>query len=106
MCSLVGTTGDVNTQAADLRRFYADVMNWSLDASSSAESGDSGPSLGHLTFAVTRAEMLRAVERVDAAGGSTVLAPTWIPGMHTVALMTDPHGNMVGLITPAPGAYA
>ncbi len=103
MCSLVGTTGEVNTQAADLRRFYVDVMNWNLDGSTAGAWSTAGSARGHLTFAVTRAEMLRAFERVNAAGGRTLLAPTWIPGMHTVALMADPHGNTVGLI--AAGAH-
>ena len=44
------------------------------------------------------AEMPGAGDGLGAAGGATLLAPTWIPGMHTVALMADPHGNTVGLI--------
>ena len=43
--------------------------------------------------------------KIGAAGGSTVMPRTEIPGTVTYALFSDPAGNVVGLVeTDVPGA--
>jgi len=38
-----------------------------------------------------------ALERIEAAGGTTVVPETEIPNMVTFAMFQDPQGNLVGL---------
>jgi predicted enzyme related to lactoylglutathione lyase len=43
-----------------------------------------------------------ALQRIEAAGGSTVRSRTEIPGMGAFAYFKDPEGNVVGLWETAP----
>ena len=104
------------------RRFYEALFGWSfenpypgflrtLDAGPAGVPGARGP-IGALqerrslldaptrgaecTFAVD--DLDAAVARAVACGGAVAMAPAPIPGAGTLAFVTDPGGNLVGLM--------
>jgi predicted enzyme related to lactoylglutathione lyase len=48
------------------------------------------------TFAVD--DLDAALAQVTACGGAVVMAPSAIPGAGTLAFVTDPAGNLLGLM--------
>jgi predicted enzyme related to lactoylglutathione lyase len=98
---------------AALQSFYADIFGWSIDASNPMGYGIVGPadggigggvtgtedgSAGHATFYVQVDDPHASLQRIEAAGGRTVVPVTEVPGMVTFAMFTDPQGNLVGLV--------
>ena len=96
-----------------LQRFYGEVFDWKIDASNPMNYGivdNGGEGInggigaaqpggnGHLTFYVAVDDLDEHLRKIEAAGGSTVMPPTEIPGMLTFALFSDPEGNVVGLV--------
>ena len=103
--------------AAALAGFYGDVFDWTpqetpgfagyhpVDAEQTGVGGavgqgsDEMPS--YLTLYVEVDGIDSQLERINAAGGVTVLERTVIPGMATFALFSDPAGNIVESEVPA-----
>ena len=121
--------GRVEIPAADparAARFYDHPLGWRARQTESGETpyfdllappgpADSGtggePRAGVTTAAVLGAvhplavihvdgELAAVLERVHAAGGSTDLPPTPVPGHGTFARFRDPDGNLLGLWSP------
>lgn len=110
--------------ASDARSFFASVVGWSIEEWPMGESGappylvcmaDGKPAAG--IFDTTSPEfdgvpdqwmtyvhvddVDAACDRVKAAGGQ-VLRPSFeVPGVGRIAMIADPSGAAVGLITPS-----
>jgi predicted enzyme related to lactoylglutathione lyase len=95
-----------------LQRFYGDLFDWKIDASNpmnyglvdtgegktsggiaSGQNGESG-----VAVYIQVDDLQAALDRIEAAGGRTVVPPTEIPNMVTFAQFADPAGNVVGLV--------
>jgi predicted enzyme related to lactoylglutathione lyase len=95
-----------------LQRFYGDLFDWKIDASNpmnygvvdtgggqpsggitSGQNGESGVSVY-----IGVDDLQEALDRIQQAGGRTVVPPTEIPNMVTFAQFADPAGNVVGLV--------
>jgi predicted enzyme related to lactoylglutathione lyase len=112
MANTVGWFEVVGKDGPALQRFYGDVFGWGIDASnpmgygmtSPAQTGIGGGigptadgSGGHATFYVEVDSPKATLERIEAAGGRTIVPETEIPNMVTFALFADPEGHVVGL---------
>ena len=97
--------------AAALQQFYAQAFDWTVNADNPMQYGlveaEEGAGIGG---GITEAEqpgvliyievddLQSYLDRVEAAGGTTVQEVTTIPGMVTMALFADPQGNVIGLV--------
>jgi uncharacterized protein len=96
-----------------LQRFYSETFGWEIDSSNpmgyGVVEGDEGSvgggvggtqegGSGHATFYIGVDDPQAFLDKIEAAGGRTVLPVTEIPDMATFALFTDPQGNLVGLV--------
>ena len=98
--------------AGALQRFYGDLFGWKVDASNPmsygmVDTGEGNPGggitqgqNGHagVTFYIRVDDLQGALDRVEKAGGKTVVPVTEIPDMVTFAQFADPAGNVVGLV--------
>lgn len=105
---IMGPDGDA------MRDFYAGLFGWStspvegfdgyhiVDAESTTVAGAVGkggeemPS--YLTLYIEVDSVDEHLEQAAAAGGSTVVPRTIIPGIVTFGMMADPAGNVVGIV--------
>ncbi len=69
-----------------------------IDGGLSKREGGYAP----VTLAVTDLE--EALAAVKAAGGAVAMAPEPIPGVGMLATITDPEGNIIGLLQPEAGS--
>jgi predicted enzyme related to lactoylglutathione lyase len=108
----VTTSGD----AAALQRFYADTFDWDVNADNpmgygvvvtgpegkGINGGISGGPDGHnqVTFYVEVPDIDATLATIEAAGGKTIMPREVLPGMITLAIFADPHGNVIGLVEP------
>jgi predicted enzyme related to lactoylglutathione lyase len=111
MANQVGWFEVVGQDAEKLQRFYGDVFGWQFNAIpemgyatvEGAEGGISGgvgaaPSgQGHATFYVGVDDPQAMLDKIESAGGKTVVPVTEIPNVVTFAMFTDPEGHLVGL---------
>lgn len=58
------------------------------------------PTIG-VEATITVDDVVACLERAEAAGGRTVMPPTEIPGVGTVAFIADPGGNPIGFMQHA-----
>lgn len=93
-------------------RFYAGVFDWPtekvMDEYAMVKAqGDPGIPGGvgaspsgapHATFYIEVEDLQAALEKIEAAGGSTVQPPMDVPGGPSIALFGDPDGNVIGLV--------
>jgi uncharacterized protein len=107
----------VGRDGEKLRSFYGDVFGWKFEIPEGPEGMDYGmtdPSetgigggvgttpggTGHATFYVEVADPQAALDKIEAAGGTTVMPVTELP-MVTIAQFKDPEGHLVGLFKGA-----
>lgn len=102
------STGD----AEGVRGFYADLFGWDLQVLDEVEyavidTGGEGAIGGGIAEAQGPNQVIFYVEvddpqayldRIEDAGGKTVVPVTEIPEMVTFAQFADPQGNVVGLV--------
>lgn len=96
-----------------LQSFYSKLFGWKIDASNpmqyglvAAEEGSIGGGISGIEPGGSpRVTVYIGVDKIDPVladvaklGGKTVLPRTVIPGMVTMALFTDPSGNVIGLV--------
>ena len=100
--------------SAALAGFYGDVLGWQfteLGAARTVVAGhEGGPAgmlntLGHPpeTYVMVYAQvddLQAALARCEAAGGRRFVGPLPLPDGRCFAWVSDPAGNMLGLITP------
>jgi len=94
------------------REFYSDVFGWKMDVLEESNyavvdtgvKGAIGGGIGQaegpnaVTFYIEEDDLQDALDRIERAGGKTVVPVTEIPDMVTFALFSDPQGNVVGLV--------
>ena len=112
--------------AAGLRKFYADLFEWSVEPFGAPAAGDdyfhiepqengiaggvmqitddmrtaNGMPMppGYVTVYVSVDDLQAHLDKAESLGGSTVVPPTPIPNdMGSIALFADPQGNVIGL---------
>jgi predicted enzyme related to lactoylglutathione lyase len=113
MANRVGWFEVVGQDGEKLRSFYGDVFGWKFDIPQGPEGMDYGmvdPSEagigggvgtapggpGHATFYVGVDDPQAMLDKIEAAGGKTVVPVTEME-MVTFAMFTDPEGHLVGL---------
>ncbi len=98
-----------------LQEFYASTFDWHIDANNPmnygvvdthGEGGIGGgiaqaQGANQVTFYVAVDDPQAYLNRIEGAGGKTVVPVTEIPDMVTFALFADPEGNVVGLVKGA-----
>lgn len=104
---IVGPDGDA------LQSFYTKLFGWKIDANNpmkyglvAAEEKSIGGGVGglqpgeppHVTIYVAVDKIDSALAEAEKLGGKTVMPRTVLPGMVTMALFTDPAGNLIGLV--------
>ena len=94
------------------QEFYAALFGWNVDANNPMKYGmvqgtDGGIGGGvtqaqdgkpMVTFYVEVADLAAALKKAESLGGKTVSPPMDIPGGPTIAMMSDPDGNTIGLM--------
>jgi predicted enzyme related to lactoylglutathione lyase len=104
----------MGADGAALSGFYAGLFDWNLQGVEGfdgynlidAEQTGVGGAVGqgseqmpnYLTIYIEVESIDDHLERIGAAGGSTIVPRTVLPGMVTFALFSDPAGNIVGLV--------
>lgn len=93
--------------------FYASIFDWPMEkvmdsyamVKPGGETGINGGvgatmsgAPGHSTFYVEVDDLQATLEKIEAAGGSTVQPPMDVPNGPSIALFRDPDGNLVGLV--------
>ena len=95
-----------------LKGFYSDLFGWKIDLSNPmnygmVDTGGDGINGGvgdGENFSGTRVyiavpDLQEALDKIESAGGKTVMAPQELPGGQvTLAMFEDPEGNLVGLV--------
>jgi uncharacterized protein len=101
------STGD----AKAARAFYAKLFGWNLQVLEEADyalvdtgvedaiGGGIGQAQGpnQVIFYIEVDDPQAYLDRIEQAGGKTVVPVTEVPGMVTFAQFADPQGNVVGL---------
>jgi uncharacterized protein len=104
----------IGKDAAGLKEFYTQLFDWKIgelmpdtgnygliDAASSGLAGGIGQSDDGKPRASVYAmvpDLQAALDNAVALGGAVVMPPTDIPGSVSIALFSDPAGNIVGLL--------
>jgi uncharacterized protein len=104
----------VGQDGEKLRSFYGDVFGWNFNVPAPEMNygmtdpsqtgigggigqGQGGP--GHATFYVGVSDPQATLDKIEGAGGKTVVPVTEIPGAGvTFAQFADPEGHVVGLL--------
>ena len=95
-----------------LQDFYAKLFDWKIDANNPFNygvidtggqggiNGGIGPTDGptRVTFYVQVDDLQACLDKAESLGGKTVMPPTEIPNMVTLAMFSDPEGNITGLV--------
>ncbi len=105
---------ELNTEnAANIQKFYADLLGWSVDADNPMNYGlmlsnsgrgtdgaihhsDDAPKGFTLYFEVD--DLQGYLDKAVGLGAKVVAPITTIPGMVTFAMIADPDGNVAGLV--------
>lgn len=103
--------------AEALTGFYTEIFDWKVEAVPGfdgynlvqAEQAGIGGAVGkgnenmpaYQAIYVEVPDVEAHLEKIEAAGGKTVVPKTVIPGMVTFALFNDPAGNLVGIVDEA-----
>ncbi len=102
----------IGTDAPALQKFYGDVFGWEIDADNplsygmvAAAEGGIGGGVGptvdgstRTTFYIGVADLQATLDKAAGLGASTVMAPMEVPGGPSIAMFTDPDGNLIGLM--------
>lgn len=94
--------------------FYAKLFDWKIDANNPmhygmVETGGTGGINGgigqmeegnppYVTFYVKVDDLQAYLDKAERLGGKTIMPPTEIPNVVTMAMFTDPEGNKIGMI--------
>lgn len=103
------------------QKFYSEIFGWDTEEVpgfndyymvSTESAGDPGAAVGtgpedspnYVAVYMEVDSIDEHLEKINAAGGHTVVPRTVIPDVVTFAMFTDPAGNVVGLTEPDPSA--
>jgi predicted enzyme related to lactoylglutathione lyase len=102
----------IGKDGGKLQKFYGDLFGWKIDANNPmnygmVDNGGAGINGGvgtgegpSLTVYVEVADLQATLQKVEAAGGKTVMPVMDVPGGPTIAQFADPEGNVVGIMKP------
>lgn len=100
--------------APKLQQFYADLFGWNVDSNNPMNYGlvdtqtEDGINEGiaqeqesatRVTVYVQVDDLQAYRDKAESLGGKTILPPTVIPDTVTLAMFTDPEGNIMGTVT-------
>ena len=100
--------------APKLQQFYANLFGWNVDSNNplnyglvdtKTEDGINGgiaqeQELATRVTVYVQVDNLQAyLDKAESLGGKTILPPTVIPDTVTLAMFTDPEGNIMGMVT-------
>jgi predicted enzyme related to lactoylglutathione lyase len=106
----------VGRNAKRLQAFYGQAFDWEVGTPSAAlndyaiakPNGNGGIDGGiggvrdeydgHVTFYVQVPNLEKALQKIGALGGRTLMPPETIPGGTRFALFADPEGHAIGLV--------
>jgi uncharacterized protein len=112
---VIGTDGD------KLRDYYSQLFGWEFgdtigptnyavvprDGNTNADGAGIGGGIGtspegydgHVTFYVEVPDVEAALAKAESLDGTRMMGPDEVPGVGiTIALFTDPEGNVIGLV--------
>ena len=92
--------------------FYSQLFGWHIDTNNPmsygmvdthAEGSVNGgvaqtPDSSRVTVYVSVDDLQAYLDKVTSMGGKTIMPPTEIPDMVTMALFADPDGNVIGMV--------
>jgi len=97
-----------------LQQFYASLFDWKVDTNNPMDygmvdtegTGGIGGGIGqaqdgaptYVTFYVQVPDLQAYLDKAEKLGGKTILPPTEIPNVVTIAMFQDPEGNSIGLL--------
>jgi uncharacterized protein len=99
-------------QGDQLEKFYSELFGWKIDSNNPMKYGmvDTGGSGGinggvganedgssRVTVYAQVDNLQAALDKAEQLGGKTILPPTEVPDGPTVAMFSDPAGNVTGL---------
>ena len=101
--------------AGRVQEFYSKLFDWKVNANNPMHYGlvNTGSKQGanggigqndpsapapSVTFYVQVSDLQKYLDRAESLGGKTIMPPTEIPGMVTMAMFTDPEGNVIGMV--------
>ena len=101
-----------SNQAEKLHEFYRNLFEWHIDTNNPMDYGfvdthaggisggiggtNGGPN--RVTFYVEVSDPPAALDKAESLGGKTVMPVTEVPDIVTLALFSDPEGNIVGVV--------
>lgn len=98
-----------DTEAA--QEFYGKLFGWDIQADNPMQYGlvdtkagginggvTTDPAAPQVVIYVEVKDLQAALDKAESLGGKTVLPPREIPGVVTFAVMSDPEGNVIGLV--------
>jgi predicted enzyme related to lactoylglutathione lyase len=102
----------IGKDAANSQKFYADLFGWDIDADNplnygnvTAGEGGIGGGVGptmdgsvRTMFYVSVEDLQAKIDAAQALGATTVMPPMDVPGGPSIAMFTDPDGNLIGLM--------
>lgn len=96
-----------------MQEFYQKLFDWHINDDNPMSygivdthveggiGGGIGPApegVGRVTFYAQVDDLQQYLDKAEQLGGKTLMPPTEIPDMVTIALFADPEGNMIGLV--------
>lgn len=103
----------MGADAKQLQAFYADLFDWEVDANNQWDYGmvdkqtDAGigggigaspDGVGRVTIYVQVDDLDAYLKKAESLGGKTVMPPTNVGDMVTLAMFSDPSGHITGLL--------
>ncbi len=97
-----------------LQDFYSKLFGWHVDANNPMNygmvdthtekgigggigAGDPGHPMNRVTVYAEVDDMAATLKKAESLGGKTIMPPTDVPGGPSIAMFTDPEGNIMGL---------
>lgn len=104
----------IGKDGAKLQKFYGDLFGWKIDANNPMNygmvdnggqgiNGGVGPSMDgnpRITFYVESQDLDATLKKAESLGGKTVMPVMDVPNGPTIAMFSDPDGNVVGIMKP------
>ena len=102
-----------SNQAEKVQEFFAKLFDWHVDANNPMNygmvdthaeggiNGGIGPTGGgtnQVTFYVQVDDLQAYLDKSESLGGKTIMPPTEIPDVVTLAMFADPEGNVIGMV--------
>ncbi len=99
--------------AKGMQEFYSRLFGWHIDdnnpmnygmVDTHAEGGINGgigpapEGTSRVTFYAQVDDLQAYLDKAERLGGKTVMPPTEIPDIVTLAMFSDPEGNLIGMI--------